>query len=120
MPNTNLVTWTLGDENFTVDLYDIDGVEWTDMKRATGYKRQELLQQALVDTEFDACAAFIWVIKRRQDPSVTYREVLKSITIRAVEGETSTPNDENSEHPSESNGRGSPVLMGSAHGNSTY
>jgi hypothetical protein len=93
-PKTNVVTFRLDGEDHPVDLYDIDGVEWRDAKRASGYRTQvALLDAALVDKEFDAVAAFLWIVDRRSDPSLEYLTVLRRFNYGVVvngEAEPST------------------------------
>ena len=86
--NTNIVTFAVGGQEYLVDLYDIDGVEWRDAKRASGYPSQRaLIEAALGPSDFDAVAALVWIVTRREDPSATYIDTLRRFSYGALAGE---------------------------------
>lgn len=80
---TNVVTWRIDGVDYAVDLYDIDGLEWRDAKRVTGLRQQEIVDRALGEKDWDAIAALIWVMRRREEPALAYEDVLKGLTYRA-------------------------------------
>lgn len=85
---TNIVTFTVDGVAYDIDLFDIDGVEWRDAKRASGMLQQEIIRQGLAG-ELDAVAALLWVWRRRGEPGLTYEALLRSLSLKSglpVEG----------------------------------
>jgi hypothetical protein len=80
---TNVVNFRVDGVAYDVDLYDIDGTEWRDVKRATGMMRDELIVQAVTFKEFDCVAALLWIWRRRAEPELKYDEVLRALSLRA-------------------------------------
>lgn len=84
-PLTDLTAaWTVDGVRYDVDFYDIDGVEWRDITKATNALQSQVMAQALYATEFDAVGAFIWIVRRRSEPDLKYEDVLKTITYRSL------------------------------------
>lgn len=88
------ITVALGDEQWEIDLYDIDGIEWRDAKRASGYPNQIALLDAVLGAgDFDAVAALVWIWRRRESPDLSYVEVLRSFSYGAINrSEEPSPN----------------------------
>ena len=85
MADTNIVTWVLGDQRYTVDLFDIDGVEWRDAKRASGMTQNQLVYLAVEQADLEAIAAILWIWRRREDPKLEYLAVLKGLNFRLLQ-----------------------------------
>ncbi len=79
---TNIVSWQVGDVRYDVDLHDFDGLEWRAAKQATGSHQEQIVLDALRFGDFDAIAALIWLWRRRDEPSLTYEDVLASFSYR--------------------------------------
>lgn len=78
---TNVVTWLIGDQRYDVDLFDIDGLEWRDAKRATGMSQNALVYSALDAKDFEAIAAILWIWRRRGEPGLEFEAVLKGLSF---------------------------------------
>lgn len=78
---TNTVTWLIGDERYDVDLFDIDGLEWRDAKRATGMSQNAIVYSALDAKDFESIAAILWIWRRRTEPGLEYEDVLKGLSF---------------------------------------
>lgn len=79
MSDLSTVTLRMGGIEATVPLRTLSGVDWRDMKRATGLHQFEILEgNALGD--FDCQAALMWVAIRREEPTVTYNDVLAAFS----------------------------------------
>lgn len=107
-----VVTISANGSTETFDLYDVDGVEWRDMKRATGLSQTQL-SAGLDEADFECTAAFLWVVRRRVEPTLAYIEVLRGLSLRTVGNEeepssTGPASDTNSA----ANGLPSPVSTG--------
>lgn len=85
MPDTNVVSWVVNGVRYDVDLHDIDGLEWRDINRVTGLIQTAAMHQALIVKEFNCIGAFVWIWRRRSEPSVSYEDVLKTLSYRTVE-----------------------------------
>ncbi len=77
---TNIVSWRVGDHRYDIDLFDFDGIEWRDAKRATGMTQPALLTSALLEGDFEATAALVWLLRRRSEPTLEYEDVLRSLS----------------------------------------
>lgn len=80
--DTNIVSWEVSGTRYDVDLYDIDGLEWRDITRATGMTQAGVMRQALIAKEFDAIGALIWIWRRRTEPDLTFEATLKTLSYR--------------------------------------
>lgn len=96
----NVVTWLIGDKRYDVDLFDIDGLEWRDAKRATGMSQTAIVVNALDAKDFEAIAAILWLWRRRTEPGLEYEAVLKGLSFGvlgteddAEDGSTADPPD---------------------------
>lgn len=78
---TNIVSLLVDDKRYDIDLFDIDGLEWRDVRRATHMKAMEVVRAALHDTDLEAIAGLVWIWRRRTEPALTYEEVLKPLTL---------------------------------------
>ena len=96
MTDTNIVSWAVDGKRYDVDLFDIDGVEWRDIKRATRESQFEVLRLALDEKDFEAIGALLWVWRRREEPDLTYETVLSGLTYRDL---ANTPVEESSSPP---------------------
>lgn len=83
-PEYNIVTWVIDGQRYDVDLFDIDGVEWRDVKRATGMGQNQLVYLAVEQVDLEAVAGFLWIWRRRQEPDLKYEAVLKSLSFRSL------------------------------------
>lgn len=94
-PDYNVVTWVIDGRRFDVDLFDLDGTEWRDVKRATGMGQNQLVYLAVEQVDLEAVAGFLWVWRRRQEPDLKYEDVLKGLTFRSLprKGEEDAPAD---------------------------
>jgi len=81
MADTNVVTWLIGDQRYDVDLFDFDGLEWRDAKRATGMSQNAIAYAALNDKDFEAIAAILWIWRRRTESGLEYDTVLKGLSF---------------------------------------
>lgn len=74
----------LDGETIVVDPLDINGVEWADIKRHLGM-RPKVVLDAIAEFDFDALAALIWVMKRRDAPAdqVKFDEILSGLSMRS-------------------------------------
>ncbi len=116
----NIVTFRLEGADLEVDLYGIDGIEWRDAKRASGYPTQmALVTGALEHREFDAAAALVWIVWRRSDPDIAYLDVMRRFTYAAVLAEEEPSSIVNGSEPnSGANGLSSLASTGSGPGRS--
>lgn len=120
---TNTVAWRVDGTVVSVDLFDIDGIEWRDAKRATGMSQREMVRAALTEEDFEAIAGLLWIVRRREQPDLTYEDVLGSLSFARMgaqgddeEVEESPPA---SGGPSSNGGPPSPVSTASGPGTST-
>lgn len=94
---THVAAWSVDGVRYDVDFDDIDGLEWREVTQRTRLFQSQLMAQALRFNEFEAVAAFIWIVRRRADPGVKYDDILKSLTYRSLrrlddeEGEPNPP-----------------------------
>lgn len=77
--DTNVVTFAVGGKRYDVDLHDIDGVEWRDVRHATGMKAREVIRGALAMDDFEALAGLLWIWRRRSEPELAFIEVLSGL-----------------------------------------
>lgn len=91
--DTNIVSWAVDGVRYDVDLYDIDGLEWRDITRATGLLQSTVMSQALIAKEFDAIGALIWIWRRRNEPDLSFETVLKTLSYRTVKDADGEPSD---------------------------
>lgn len=91
--DTQHVAWTVDGVRYDVDFYDIDGLEWRDIGRVTKLLQTQVMAQAIYSTEFEAVAAFIWIVRRRTEPGLKYEDVLKTLSYNSLR----RPDDEESE-----------------------
>jgi hypothetical protein len=96
----NVVTWVIAGQRYDVDLFDIDGMEWRDAKRATGMSQNAIVFQALDAKDFESIAVLIWIWRRRTEPDLAYESVLKGLSFGVLgfdddddEGTTADPPD---------------------------
>lgn len=82
MDETTIVL-RMGGIEATVDLRTLTGVEWRDMKRATGLHQHEILTGNAVG-DFDCQAALMWVAVRVTEPDVTYEELLAAFSYASI------------------------------------
>ena len=87
---TNVVTWVIDDKRYDVDLFDLDGLEWRDAKRATGMTQNQLVYLAVDQKDLEAVAAFLWLWRRRTEPGLKYEAVLKGLSFGAIGTEDDT------------------------------
>ena len=71
---------SLDGETVAIDPTDIDGCEWRLVKNETGM-RPKAVFEAVEEMDFEALAALVWIVKRRDDPSLGYESVLSSLSI---------------------------------------
>lgn len=99
MAKANVVTWVIAGHRYDVDLFDIDGMEWREAKRATGMSQNAIVFQALNDKDFESIAALIWLSRRRTEPDLEYESVLKGLSFGVLgfddddDGTTADPPD---------------------------
>ncbi len=99
MTSTNIVSWMVDGQRVDIDLFDIDGIEWRDAKRATGMTQGELVQNAIVANDIEAVGAFLWLFRRREDPKLEYETVLRSLTFGVLDLATDDDEDTESADP---------------------
>ena len=90
-------------EKITIDSSDIDGVEWTQIKRVTAYGDYRgmtplELFEAIQRSDMEAIAALMWTYKRRTNPTLPFEDVLRSVSLASFnvvdsEGEDTPPSD---------------------------
>jgi len=71
-------------ETVDLDVSDIDGVEWREVRKVSGFRPKELFDAA-TEMDFEAFAALLWVVRRRKDPTLEYDTVLKSLTLSSFQ-----------------------------------
>jgi hypothetical protein len=76
--------WRIDGKPFEINFSHLDGVEIRDAKNAAGLTQQQLVTNAWFG-EFDALAAVIWVLRRRDEPTLSYEDVLKGLRFDNVE-----------------------------------
>lgn len=88
MPNaTNVITLTVGDTKYDVDLFAITASEYVDAFMVTGYRSNDLLRAATQDFQIEAMAALIWLHRRRTETDLTYHDVASSLTLGSLVAE---------------------------------
>lgn len=93
---------TLDGETIDVDLFDIDGNEWATVKKQLKLKPRQVFEDAQ-DFDFEALAALVWIMKRRDDPQVGYDEILSGLSMRSLVDDTDDDDaEEVDERPSDS------------------
>lgn len=97
-PTKNVITWLIGDARYDIDLFDIDGIEWRDAKRASGMQQGQLLALAVVEKDLEALAAILWIWRRRKEPKLEYEDVLKGLSF-GVLGSDDTAAEEGAADP---------------------
>lgn len=83
MSDLSTVTLRMGGIEATVDLRTLNGFEWRDIKRATGLHQYQVLAGNTAG-DFDCQAALMWVAIRRDEPNVTYDEVLAAFSYASI------------------------------------
>lgn len=99
MSDDPVVQITLDGETIDVDLLDIDGNEWCTVKRKLGLKPKQVFDDAQ-DMDFEAIAALVWLVKRREDPQVQYEEILSGLSMRSLIDSDDEGEDDAEESPS--------------------
>lgn len=84
MADANVVTYLIDDQRYDIDLFDIDGVEWRDAKRAAGMSQNQLVYLAVEEKDLEAMAALLWIWRRRSEPALKYLEVLKGLSFGVI------------------------------------
>lgn len=73
-------------ERVLVDPLDITGMEWRAIKRHLDLKPKRVLTD-VEELDFDAIAALVWVVLRRDDPDCSYDDILESLSLRSFADE---------------------------------
>ena len=83
----------LGDRSIDVEFGDIDGLEWREIRKATGLKPQDAML-AVGELDLEVVGALVWVWRRRTEPDIGFDEVVKGLSlaaIREVDGSDTVP-----------------------------
>lgn len=79
------LSWVVEGKRYEIEVMDLNGLEWRDMKRETGLSEANLLRGALLEpADIEAVAAFVWVWRRREQPKLAYDDVLRTINLRVL------------------------------------
>jgi hypothetical protein len=66
-----------------IEPLDVTGVEWRDIKKATGLSVREVMD-GVSDLDLDAVAGLAWNVLRRDDPGLTVDDVLAGLSLRTL------------------------------------
>lgn len=78
---------------YALDVDDLDRFEWRDVKTALDMTQTQVLV-ALASFDLDAVAAVLWVIRRRDEPDLTFENVtLRLKDVEQASGEAEDPPD---------------------------
>lgn len=103
MANDLRLEVTLDGQQITIDPTDIDGVEWRDIKQATGLTPKKAFE-AVSEMDMEALAALVWVVQRRDDEEVQYDEVLSGLNIGSFIGSDDDEQGDEGEAPFDGDG----------------
>lgn len=70
-----IVELLVNGKHYSIDLSDIDGPERRAFRLATGVKLHESDEL----DEYEFIAGLVWLVKRREDDSITFEDVLKTM-----------------------------------------
>lgn len=84
---------SVGGVAYLIEAADIDGLEWRDIKRATDGMTPKQVFQSAAEMDFEALAALLWVVRRREEPKLTFDAVLKTLSFAAMEIDEDTETD---------------------------
>ena len=84
MPDDTAIELVLNGETVLIDPTDIDGCEWRTVKKETGLTPKSVFEGA-GEMDFEAIAALVWIVQRRDDPKLAFDTVLKSLSIGAFD-----------------------------------
>lgn len=85
-------------EPVTIDLSDIDGLEWRAIRQETGMRPRQLFQAAQ-DLDLEALAALLWVVQRRDRRDLQFDQVLGSINLTSFALDTGDTGEEDDTDP---------------------
>lgn len=79
------VSITIEDRTYSLELKDIDGLEARAYRKATGFGVKssfDLFQRGEFD-DLEVVAGIVWLVRRREEPGLSYEDVLGSLTYGA-------------------------------------
>lgn len=79
---TEIMRFMIGDERVDVDLSDINGLEWREVKKLTGMTPGQIMN-AGGELDFEALGAVVWVVMKRDEPRLVFESVLKKLSLRS-------------------------------------
>lgn len=86
-PDTKKLEITVSGVPYVIEAADIDGLEWRDIKRATDGMTPKRVFQAAGEMDFEAIAALLWIVRRREEDGLTLDAVLKTLSFAAFEND---------------------------------
>ena len=78
--DTNVMFVDVAGTRYVVDLFALKGTDWRDIRKETGMRPLDFGVLVLAN-DIEAVAALVWIAGRADTPSLTYDEVLGSLTI---------------------------------------